>query len=251
MTTDLDRTAVEFSRAWASRRQFDFRSLSAPRTPDEAYEIQDRVFAGRFPGCRAVAWKAGASSPDGESSAAPIGEVHQSPAVLEATNFHMYGIEAETALRIDRDLPQRAGGWTDEELADAVGEIVVTIELCDTRLAGWKAASPLWRLADFQLNGALVVGSGQRDWRGLDFAAQPVELWMNGIKKVARVGSHPMGTPLRVLPWIAAHCAGRSGGLKRGDLVTTGSWTGMEFASPGDQVTARFPGIGEASLKIA
>ena len=31
----------------------------------------------------------------------------------------------------------------------------------------------------------------------------------------------------------------------------TGSWTGMEFVAFGDTVPARFPGIGEASVRIA
>ena len=36
-------------------------------------------------------------------------------------------------------------------------------------------------------------------------------------------------------------------GLHAGDVVTTGAWTGLEIAKPGDEVTARFPGIGEAT----
>jgi 2-keto-4-pentenoate hydratase len=84
----------------------------------------------------------------------------------------------------------------------------------------------------------------------LDFNVQPVELWINGLKRAAKSGSHPLGNPFLVMPWAARHCARRSGGLKAGDLVTTGSWTGMEFIGPGDSVLVRFPGIGEAALQI-
>lgn len=250
MSVGPERIAALFTEAWTAHQQFDFTTVDGPQSAGDAYAVQDRVFAARYPARRVAAWKAGASGPDAEPSAAPIGEVHASPAVLPANAFHMVGIEAEVAFRIRHDLAPGAHERSEAELADAVGELVVTIELCDTRLSNWKAAAPLWRLADFQLNGALVVGSGIQDWRQVDFAAQRVEVWVNGRKKADRTGSHPLGSPLRVLPWAAEHCAGRSGGLKAGDLVTTGSWTGMDFVAPGDTVLARFPGIGEASVRI-
>ena len=84
----------------------------------------------------------------------------------------------------------------------------------------------------------------------MDFGAQHAELWINGRRQADATGSHPLGDPFSVMPWIVEHCARRAGGLKGGDVVTTGSWTGMQFVAPGDLVEARFPGIGEASLRI-
>ncbi len=238
-----------FADAWAGRRQFDGMG-TGPATAAEAYRIQDGVFAARYPGGRAGAWKVGAPGPGVEPTAAPIGEVRQSPAAFGPQAFRMNVVEAEVAFRMARDLPARDAAWTEDELADAIGELVVTIEVCDTRLSDWKSASPLWRLADFQGNGALVVGTGVSDWRNVDFDAQRAELWVNGSKKVDRAGSHPLGNPLKLMPWAAAHCVRRAGGLKQGDLVTTGSWTGMERVSAGDTVEVRFPGIGEATVRI-
>ena len=242
--------AGRFEKAWAENAQFDFTGLAGPQSAADAYRIQDIVFESCWRGRRASAWKAGASGPGVVPSAAPIGSVNEGPATLAAAPFHMLCIEAEVAFRFGRDLPAPGGPWTERELADAVDEVLVTIEICDTRLANWKAAPPLWRLADFQLNGALVTGSGTRDWRKIDFAIQRAELWINGAKIVEKSGSHPLGNPFRVLPWAVEHCALRGGGLRSGDLVTTGSWTGMEFVAPGDAVLARFPGIGEASVRI-
>jgi 2-keto-4-pentenoate hydratase len=107
----------------------------------------------------------------------------------------------------------------------------------------------LWKLADFQSNSALVVGSGTRDWRAIDFKAQRVELRI-GERTIAATGAHPFGNPFRLMPWIAAHCARRAGGLRAGDVVTTGSWTGLEIVLPGHEVIARFPGVGEASVRL-
>lgn len=247
---EIEGIAGSFARAWAVRTQFEAGHNAGPVSAGEAYAVQDKVFAGRYLGRRAGAWKAGASGPGSEPTAAPIGEVRTSPAAFGADAFHMIGIEAEVAYRLGRDLPARAQPWTDAEVADAVGEVLVTIEICDTRLADWKSASAFWRLADFQLNGALVTGSGVHAWRKVDFGAQRAELWVNGRKVADRIGAHPLGDPFRVMPWAVAHCARRAGGLRSGDLVTTGSWTGMEFVAPGDAVQARFPGIGEASVRV-
>lgn len=250
MGTAVERISQMLEAAWATGRQAEFGSMAGPGSAREAYAIQDRVFAARFPGQRASTWKAGGAKPGAEMSAAPIGAVLACPAEVRGNAFHMFGIEAEVAFRIRGDLPERTDGLSAEEVCGAIGEVLVTLEICDTRLADWKAAPPLWRLADFQLNGALVTGSGIRDWRTVDFGAQQAELWVNGRRKSVVTGSHPLGDPLSVMPWIAGHCARRAGGLKRGDLVTTGSWTGMEFLAPGDSALVRFPGIGEAGVKI-
>jgi 2-keto-4-pentenoate hydratase len=246
-----DKLVEAFRTAWTTGRQFALESYTEPGSEDEAYVIQDKVFAARYPGRRPCAWKAGAARSQSPQSAAPIGEVLPGPATVAAKDFHMFAMEAEVAFRIAQDLPAEAEGWSRSALANAVDEVLVTIELCDTRLADWKTASALWRLADFQLNGALITGSGTRAWRAIDFAVQTAELWINGSQKVERAGSHPMGDPLIVLPWAAGHCARRGFPLRKGDLVTTGSWTGMEFVAQGDTVLARFAGIGEASVQIS
>ncbi len=248
MRIDPHAIATLFADAWAAHRQIGF--AEGLQTAEEAYRIQDLVFAARHPGLRASVWKAGAPGPEVEPTAAPIGKVLASPAVVPAGAFHMLGIEAEVAFRLGKDLPLRARAMEEDELADAIDEVLVTIELCDTRLADWTGASALARLADFQLNGALVTGTGIRDWRAVDFAAQHAQLWVNGVKKLERVGTHSLGSPFRIMPWAVQHCARRGRALRSGDLVTTGSWTGMEFVAPGDAVLVRFPGIGEAILNI-
>ncbi len=94
-----------------------------------------------------------------------------------------------------------------------------------------------------------MLGSRVPDWRNVDFTVQAVELRVDGACKASARGSHPFGNPFRLLPWAATHVARRSGGLRAGDVVTTGSWTGMELAPPGAEVTARFAGIGEARVR--
>ena len=221
------------------------------KTEKDAYRVQDAVFAELWPGTRPAAWKAGGPSDKTEPTAAPIApdKLLRSPASIAAASMNMVGVEAELAFRLSKDLPPRGRAYSERRVAAAVGEVLVAIELCDTRLANWKESSGVWKLADFQNNGGLVAGSGTRDWQKIDFLKQEVEFRI-GARVVKAKGAHSFGNPFRLMPWIANHCTTRGIGLRAGDIVTTGAWTGLEIAKAGDEVTARFPGIGEATVRI-
>lgn len=252
MSNSVDKIAALFVEAHTRGRQFEAATDPAPATAQSAYQVQDLVFAALYPGQRAGAWKVGGPRPDVEPTAAPIpsARLYASPARVSAQDFHMIGVEVEIAFRLGRDLPPRTAAYAEEEIAAAISEALVTIELCDTRLSNWRDASALWRLADFQLNAALVVGSGIQDWRAIDFARQRAELWIDGARTMEATGAHPFGNPVRLLPWLAAHNGGRCGGLHAGNIITTGAWTGLQFVAPGAEVIARFPGIGEARVTL-
>jgi 2-keto-4-pentenoate hydratase len=172
-----------------------------------------------------------------------------SPASVRGSTMNMIGVECEVAFRFAKDLPPRTRPYSERSIAGAVGEVVVAIELCDTRLANWKKTTGLWKLADFQNNRGLVVGSGTQDWQKIDFLKQEVEFRI-GARVAKAIGGHSYGNPIRLLPWLSAHCAKSGQGLHAGDVITTGAWTGLEIAKLGDEVTARFPGIGEATVRI-
>lgn len=230
----LPALAATLERAHRERRPV---ALPPDLTSEEAYSLQDMVFAALARGRRAVAWKVGSASPEIEPIMAQIlpDRLFASPAHVAAEALRMIGIEIEIAFRLGE------GG----EAAEAL----VAIELCDTRLADWDSASPAAKLADFQSNSALVAGSGTARWQDFDFGTQRAQLWIDGRLAKAVIGAHPYGNPARLLPWAVAHCA-RRGGLRPGDLVTTGSWTGMDLVRPGCEVRAVFPGLGEAVVKL-
>jgi len=224
---------------------------TAIKTDVVAYRVQDKVFAKLWPGAQPAAWKAGGPSDKVEPTAAPIAPelVLKNAAKVSAKALGMIGVEGEVAFRLSKDLPLRDKAYADEEIAAAIAEAVVTIEICASRIARWKTAPGSWQLADFQNHGSLVVGSGTKDWRKVDFRRQPMEIRV-GSRVSKATGSHSFGDPFRLMPWIVAHCARRTGGLRKGDVVTTGAWTGLEAAKAGDDVLASFPGIGEAKLRI-
>ena len=213
----------------------------------EAYWVQEVVLRGLDPR-RPKSWKVSPPREGVESFGAPtpLSAVHVSPARFAAAS-RVLGVEAEVAFRFAK-APKGKGKRADIE--SAIDEAFVLIELCQSRFLNWEEAPALCRIADLQSHGGFALGSGTRDWRAIDFSAQAVELRLNGKTVAAKTGSHPCGDPLALVAWAAAHCHSRGMPLAAGDIVTTGTWTGMTPIARGDEVVARFEGIGEARLAM-
>lgn len=221
-----------------------------PLSADEAYAVQDLVAArlGRIAG-----WKVGAAGPAAPPNCAPLFAelMAPSPARFAAARFPLGGIEGELAFRFGRDLPPRGDAFGEDEVWQAVDTLHAAIELVQSRYAGFPTIDKLALLADNGSNGAFCFGAAAHDWRSVDFLRQPASLAIDG-KEVARaVGGNAAGHPKRLLAWLANHRARRGRGLAAGDIVTTGTHTGIVFAAAGATATVRFPGIGEASLTLA
>jgi len=250
--TQVEQAADLFLQAYNSGQQIEqLPQALEPQSKDDAYAIQAIVTEARCPeGIRT--WKVGAPNIETEPYAAPIFEsvVSASPTVIPADSLHMIGIEVELCYRFNCDLPPRDQAYSAEEVAAAIEGVYVVIEVVDTRLKPWKTCAELWKLADNQINAALIVGSGTQDWRTLDPAKLAGELIVDGEVLVRGQGAHSVGDPMLLVHWTANHLTGRSGGLKKGDLVTTGTWTGMVFVEPGAEVVGRFEGLGEARVSF-
>ena len=213
----------------------------------DAYAVQERVARELGP---VGAWKVGAASPAAEPVRAPIlaATIHASPVTVPAAGFHVIGIEAEIAYRLGADLPPRERPYTSAEVAAAVEGMLPAIELVDTRLADHAAAPPLWKLADNQINGGLVTGPLATAWRRFDPVSQPVRLEIEDTVVAEGRGGNTAGDPFRLLVWLANHLGSQGGGLRRGEVVTTGSLTGLRFVAPGARVRATLEGLGQVAV---
>jgi len=249
---EIERACTLLIAAHQRAQRFASRAQATLSDLRDVYRIHQGVLHVIAAGARVDTWKVSPPRADTPATGAPVlpGRRVGSPAVVNVAGFRMLGIEAELAFRFGADLLPRSQPYTDKEIIAAVQEICVAIELCDTRLADWADAPPLWRLADFQSGAMLIVGEARRDWRTIDFAQQEVELVINGEVRARNRGSHPTVDPSRLLPAIVAHCIEHSDGLRAGDVLTTGSWSGMTQAAPGDAIRVRFPGIGSAELTL-
>ena len=218
-----------------------------PRSAAEAYAVQDEI-AIRLGGI--AGWKVGAPAADATPACAPLpsGTILTTPAQVDAAKHPMRGVEAEIAFRFGEDLPARAEPYDRAAVMAAIETACPAIELCDSRYLDFKKVDPLSHQADSNANAGLVVGADWDGWRDLDAAAQAVRLRIGGETVADHRGGNTAGEPLRLLVWLANHAAARGQPLRKGQIVTTGSWTGLPCAQPGDEVVADFPGIGSVQV---
>lgn len=217
-----------------------------PRSAEEAYAIQDLVAERLGP---ARGWKTGAPTPEAEPAYAPIFTIVESPSRFPASAQRLFGIEAELAFRIGRDLPPRAEPYGREVVVAAIASMHPAVELVDSRFADWQRVDAFSKLADNQSNGALVLGAAVAGWQAVDRVRPPIAVTIDGAV-AARSTGNSGGDPLRLLTALANHCARRTGGVREGALVTTGSITGVVFARPGAEVVADFGPLGTVRLSF-
>jgi 2-keto-4-pentenoate hydratase len=221
-----------------------------PMTEEAAYAVQEAVARGL--GAVIAGWKVGAATPSAEPNCAPLyaDRIAHSPAHFTRSATAMRGVEAELACRIGRDLPPRGTTYGEAEVWDAIASFHVAIELLDTRYADRRSVGPLGSLADNISNGGFCYGPAIADWQHIDFLRQEAQLLVDGVEAAAAVGGNTAGHPRRLLAWLANHCIARDRPLRAGDMVTTGSHTGLVIAPPGAVVTARFDRRGDAHLTL-
>ena len=207
------------------------------------YAIQDGVAKATGP---VAGWKVGARTPTAEPNPAPLlaGALVTSPAKFDGKAMHMIGVEVEISFHIVRDIAARREPVGREEALAAVGDAFVGMEVVDTRLADFKQADPEWLLADNQMNHALVVGDSVPNWKSLDWPNLQVKLLIDGRVEVDRKGGLGAVDPVRPLAWMIDHAVRRRGGVRRGQAITTGSWTGLRFYPPGTRARGEFAGLG-------
>ena len=152
-------------------------------------------------------------------------------------------MEAEIALRLVHDLPPRAAPYSLEEVQAAVGSAHPAIELLQSRYLDVDAVDPLSNLADSLSHYGLVVGASIAGWEAIDFETQQVSVEVDGALVKQRT-ANPAGAMLPLLQFLANEGAVWAGGLKAGQVVATGSWTGKDFVAPGARVQMWFDRCG-------
>ncbi|WP_454017805.1 2-keto-4-pentenoate hydratase [Azospirillum sp. Marseille-Q6669] len=220
-----------------------------PTSEVEAYAIQDAVARRLGP---VVAWKVGARTPDTEPFRAPIhaDTLFFDTTTLPAADYQVIGMEAEIAYTFAKDLPPRAEPYSREEVLDAVGSVHPAFEIVDTRFAGFGSQDGLSHMADQFNHGALVVGPAIADWRSLEPLKERVALVVDGETKADTVAGNSAGEPVRLLVWMANTGAVSLGGLKAGDVVTTGSHVGTVMVPAGSTSVAVYGTMGTYELTV-
>jgi 2-keto-4-pentenoate hydratase len=224
-----------------------------PASFEEAAFVQDAIARALEPdGVRA--WKIGALAPDATPLFGPMisAWMADDASILTEPRYRLRGLEAEISFLIGKDLPPRETPYTREEVVAAIGSCHPAIEELEAGIADPLKIARFTMIGDLQMHGGFVHGPAIENWQQIDFARESVSLAVDGAVRVERTASNPAGTDLlRLLVYLANEGSARTGGLKRGDWITTGSWTGATFASAGSQVNVRFSTAGSVSVRFA
>lgn len=174
-----------------------------------------------------------------------------SGSVLSGERWRYRGLEAEIAFLVGEDLPPRPERpYSREEVLEAMASCHPAIEVLETAFVDPAQVPREAMLADLQMHGGFVHGPAFRGWRQVDFPQEKVTLIVDSVVRVERVGSNTSGDLLKLLPWLANEGAARTGGLRKGMWITTGSWTGNTLADARSDVEAGFSTAGAVNLRF-
>ncbi|MGS4946132.1 2-keto-4-pentenoate hydratase [Meridianimarinicoccus sp. RP-17] len=220
---------------------------AAPVDAAAAYAVQAAVAARRGP----VAGFKTARKPGQPQIMAPImaGDVIDSGTSMASLFGGPLGIELELGLRIAAPLPDP----DDQDFVKALGgcvEPLAVIELVDTRLDGPAATDPLSKLADAQINAALVIGPTLRGWDGGPLTGAMARMTAGEDTLLDGPATVPGGDARETLHALAAMIGGHCGGLKPGQIVITGSLHPLTYVAPGTPVDGWIDGCGTVSVRI-
>lgn len=240
----------------AARRDGTIAELPAiPETLDDGYAVQDAIIERiREP---VLGWKAAftndaamAKMKTPEPALGPLFEpwFFESGANVSTPENCFRRIESEYAFKMARGLPARAEAYTRDEVAGAVASLHPAIEIVDTRVDGGFDIGARLLIADHCANFGFICGDGVADWHGLDLIAQPVTLSVDGTEAARGSGADVMGDPVGSLAWLANKLRERGKGLQAGDVVTTGSCTGMHPVPRDCSLVADFGALGQCAV---
>jgi 2-keto-4-pentenoate hydratase len=160
--------------------------------------------------------------------------------------------EVEYQARLGADLPPREKPYTIEEVTDAVASLHPGLELAECRFIHDRAFPPLPAiLADGAGSGTIVYGPAIADWWRRDIAGQEVTLSVNGKLRRKGTAAAALDHPMVPLTWLANELSRTEVGLKAGQMVSTGTLTGMLAPKPGEDHVADFGPFGSVRVSLS
>jgi 2-keto-4-pentenoate hydratase len=160
--------------------------------------------------------------------------------------------EVEYQVKLGADLPARSKPYSIEEVTEAVASLHPGLELAECRFIHDASFPPLPAiLADGAGCGTIIYGPAIEDWQKRDVVNQEVTLTIDG--KVRRKGSAEasLGHPMAPVTWLANELSRFGLGLKAGQMVSSGTLTGMLAPKPGETHVADFGPLGSVTVKFS
>ena len=247
LPAETETIAAELVRARASGKGIPNTALPVPVNARSAMQIQALV---QEQSARPVGgWKV-AIGPEKKPIAAPLLDVY--PASAEIGLFPNCMIEVELAVRLGRDLPRReTGAYDRSDILNAIESLVLGIEVIGGRFEDAANVPFLSFLADNLGNRAYVIGE-KLPLSTVDHVdGLACHVTLDGAPLYHAAASHPAGDPMAPLSAYANEQSDYLGGLRAGQIVTTGSLCGVLPVRAAGLLNARLDKVGEVSVRFA
>jgi 2-keto-4-pentenoate hydratase len=201
----------------------------------------------------AAGFKLGARTPEAEPQYAPLpaSKVFADGATLVFGDFARVGLELEIGFRFKETLDAAAAQLSDAAIVARIDTMHVTIEIVDSRYAGFPETPKLLQLADLQNNGALVVGEGLPYRPDFDYLAPRATFRCGDLELFSGPAHNPCGDPRRLVPWAVRAVLRHGRSIGAGDILTAGSYTGCRFVDTPGRVEGEIEGLGALSVTLS
>jgi 2-keto-4-pentenoate hydratase len=157
--------------------------------------------------------------------------------------------ELEYQAVLGADLPPRDKPYGVEEVTDAVASLHPGLELAECRFVHDAHFPPLPAvLADGSGSGTILYGPAIADWRTRDIAGQEAVLLCNGVARRRGTAGAAIDHPVVPLTWLANELSRAGIGMKAGQMISTGTLTGMLAPKAGETYTADFGPFGSVTM---
>jgi 2-oxopent-4-enoate/cis-2-oxohex-4-enoate hydratase len=254
----IQEIGASLHRALAARQPLDPLTTQWPAlTIEDAYRIQLAMVQHRIDaGERVVGKKIGVTSkvvmdmldvrqPDFGHLLS--GMVYPDGAAIAAETLIAPKAEGEIAFVLKEDL--QGPGVTNADVLRATACVLPCFEIVDSRIRDWKI-SIQDTVADNASSGVFVLGDAAVDPRDIDLGTVGMTLEKNGEVVATGAGAAALGHPANAVAWLA-NTLGRLGiGLKKGEVILSGSLVAMVPVRAGDHLRISLGGIGSAGVRF-
>jgi 2-keto-4-pentenoate hydratase len=160
-------------------------------------------------------------------------------------------IECEFGFLMARDFPKSADMLEMAALRSVIAECFVALEIVGRRVVAEVPLNETGSIADFVLDVAIVRGEPIPDWERQDLAAMPVRAVVDGATVARGTGAMVIGYPLNALLWLAGALRKRGDQLRSGEIILTGTCTGITKVAPGQVFAGCFADLPPVQVRFA
>ncbi|MBB5731673.1 2-oxo-hept-3-ene-1,7-dioate hydratase [Altererythrobacter atlanticus] len=170
--------------------------------------------------------------------------------IVPAGRFIQPRIEAEIAFVMKHDVPADA---TPAEIAEATDYIAPALEILDTRITRADPETGRMRtvfdtISDNAANGGIVLGAPVHDFRPEDLPWIGAILSRDDQIEETGLGAGVLGDPLLSMSWLAQRLGVYGQGIRKGQIVLSGSFIRPVEAPPGSKILGDFGPFGRVEI---